>query len=75
VIRGYEISGDASEWDATLPETFLSDYKTPVYYEFEQFYTDIEGTYNPQTHAYRQQFNESIFRKYRNGEKVWEISF
>ena len=75
VVRGYEITGDASEWDTTVPDTSLSDYKTPVYYEFEQFYTDIEGTYNPQTHAYRQQFNESIFRKYRNGEKVWEISF
>ncbi len=75
VVRGYEITGDASEWDTTVPDTSLSDYKTPVYYEYEQLYTDIEGTYNPQTHAYRQQFNESIFRKYRNGEKVWEISF
>ncbi len=75
VVRGYEITGDASEWDTTVPDISLSDYKTPVYYEYEQLYTDIEGTYNPQTHAYRQQFNESIFRKYRNGEKVWEISF
>ncbi len=75
MVRGYEIMGDSSEWDTTLPDTSLSEYKTPVYYEFERVYTDIEGTYNPQTNAYRQQFEESIFRKYRNGEKVWEISF
>lgn len=75
VVRGYEITGDTYEWDTTVPDTSLSDYKTPVYYEFERLYTDIEGTYNPQTQAYRQQFEESIFRKYRNGEKVWELSF
>lgn len=75
MVRGYEIMGDSSEWDTTLPDTSLSEYKTPVYYEFERVYTDIEGTYNPQTNAYRQQFEESIFRKYHNGEKVWEISF
>ncbi len=75
LVRGYEITGDASEWDTTVPDTSLSDYKTPVYYEFERLYTDIEGTYNPQTHSYRQQFTESIFRKYHNGEKVWELSF
>lgn len=75
VVRGFEITGDASEWDTTVPDTSLSDYKTPVYYEFERLYTDIEGTYNPQTHAYRQQFDKSIFRKYHNGEKVWEHSF
>lgn len=75
MVRGYEIMGDSSEWDTSLPDTSLSEYKTPVYYEFERVYTDIEGTYNPQTNAYRQQFEESIFRKYHNGEKVWEISF
>ena len=75
VVRGFEITGDSSEWDTTVPDTSLSDYKTPVYYEFERIYSDIEGTYNPQTNAYRQQFEESIFRKYRDGEKVWEISF
>lgn len=75
LVRGYEITGDASEWDTTVPDTSLSDYKTPVYYEFERLYTDIEGTYNPQTNAYRQQFTESIFQKYHNGEKVWELSF
>lgn len=75
LVRGYEITGDASEWDTTVPDTSLSDYKTPVYYEFERLYTDIEGTYNPQTHAYRQQFDKSIFRKYHNSEKVWELSF
>ncbi len=75
VVRGFEITGDASEWDTTVPDTSLSDYKTPVYYEFERLYTDIDGTYNPQTQAYRQQFTESIFRKYHNSEKVWEISF
>ena len=75
VVRGFEITEDASDWDTTVPDTSLSDYKPPVYYEFERLYTDIDGTYNPQTQAYRQQFTESIFRKYHNSEKVWEISF
>ena len=75
VIRGYEISGDASEWDATLPETSISDYKTPLYYEYEVLYTPIEDTLNPQTQTYKERFDKSIFTKYRNGEKVWEVSF
>lgn len=75
VIKGYEITGDNSEWDATLPETSLSDYKTPVYYEYDVLFTPIEGTYNPQTQAYQESFEKSIFTKYRNNEKVWEVSF
>ena len=75
VVRGYEITGDASEWDTTVPDTSLSDYKTPVYYEFEVLYTPIEDTLNPQTQTYKERFDKSIFTKYRNGEKVWEVSF
>lgn len=75
VIRGYEITGDDAEWDTTLPETSISDYKTPVYYEYEKLYTPIEGTYNPLTQAYQESFDKSIFTKYHNGEKVWEVSF
>jgi len=75
VVRGFEITGDNTEWDTTLPETSLSDYKTPVYYEYENLYTPIEGTYNPKTQAYKESFDKSVFTKYRNGEKVWEISF
>lgn len=75
VIRGYEIAGDNSEWDATVPSTSLSDYKTPVYYEYESLYTPIEGTYNPITQAYQESFDKSIFTKYHNGKKVWEVSF
>ncbi len=68
VVRGFEITGDNTEWDTTLPETSLSDYKTPVYYEYENLY-------DPQTQAYKENFDKSVFTKYRNGEKVWEISF
>lgn len=75
VVRGYEITGDDAEWDTSVPETSVSDYKTPVYYEFERLYTPIEGTYNPETGAYTEEFDKSIFTKYRNGEKVWELSF
>lgn len=75
VVRGYEITGDNVEWDATVPETSLSDYKTPVYYEFERLYTPIEGTYDPTTDTYTEEFDKSIFTKYRNGKKVWELSF
>ena len=75
VVKGYEITGDNSEWDTSLPDTSLSDYKTPVYYEYEVLYNPIEGTYNPETKAYKESFDKSVFTKYRNGEKVWEISF
>ena len=75
VVRGFEITGNDSEWDTTVPETSLSDYKTPVYYEYENLYTPIEGTYNPQTRAYKENFDKSVFTKYRNGEKVWEVFF
>ena len=75
VVRGFEITGDNTEWDTTLPETSLSDYKTPVYYEYENLYTPIEGTYNPKTQAYKESFDKSVFTKYRNGEKVWEVTF
>lgn len=75
VVRGFEITGDDSEWDTTLPETSISDYKTPVYYEYEKLYTPIEGTYDSETQAYQESFDKSIFRKYRNGEKVWEVTF
>lgn len=75
VVKGYEITGDNSKWDTSLPDTLLSDYKTPVYYEYEVLYNPIEGTYNPETKAYKESFNKSIFSKYRNGEKIWEISF
>lgn len=75
VVKGYEITGDNSEWDTTLPDTLLSDYKTPVYYEYETLYSPIEGTYNPETQAYKESFDKSIFSKYLNGEKIWEISF
>ncbi len=75
VVRGFEITGDDSEWDTSVPETSISDYKTPVYYEYETHYTPIEGTYNPLTNAYKESFDKSTFTKYRNGEKVWEVSF
>jgi len=75
VVKGYEITGDNSEWDTSLPDTLLSDYKTPVYYEYEVLYNPIEGTYDPETKAYKESFDKSVFTKYRNGEKVWEISF
>lgn len=75
VVKGYEITGDNSEWDTTVPDTLLSDYKTPVYYEYETLYNPIEGTYNPETKAYKENFDKSIFSKYLNGEKIWEISF
>ena len=68
MVRGYEIMGDSSEWDTTLPDTSLSEYKTPVYYEYRHIYNETEGDkkYSP---------DESIFEKYKNGEKVWEVSF
>ncbi|MBQ8799123.1 MAG: hypothetical protein IJZ55_06130 [Lachnospiraceae bacterium] len=75
LVRGYEITGDTAEWDSTVPETSISDYKTPVYYEFERLYTPIEGTYNPNTGAYTETFDKSIFTKYCNNEKVWELTF
>ncbi|MBP3617841.1 MAG: hypothetical protein J6J38_07380 [Lachnospiraceae bacterium] len=75
VVKGYEITGDNSEWDTSLPDTSLSDYKTPVYYEYETLYSPIEGTYNPETQAYKENFDKCIFSKYLNGEKIWEISF
>lgn len=75
MVRGFEITGDNAEWDTTLPETALSDYKTPVYYEYENLYTPIEGTYDPRTQAYDENFDKSVFIKYRNGEKVWEVIF
>lgn len=75
VVKGYEITGDNSEWDTSLPDTSLSDYKTPVYYEYVTLYSPIEGTYNPETQAYKENFDKCIFSKYLNGEKIWEISF
>lgn len=75
VVRGFEITGDNTEWDTTLPETSLSEYKTPVYYEYENLYTPIEDTGVPKTQAYKENFNKSVFTKYRNDEKVWEVSF
>lgn len=67
VVRGFEITGDTSEWDATVPSTSLSDYKTPVYYEYYSSYKPPKdkSEFNPE---------ESTFLKYRNGEKVWEVT-
>ncbi len=67
LVRGYEITGDASEWDTTVPDTSLSDYKTPVYYEYHSAYKPPEDD---------SEFNSenSTFVKYRNGEKVWEVT-
>ncbi len=67
VVRGFEITGDVSEWDTTVPDTSLSDYKTPVYYEYHSAYKPPEDD---------SEFNSenSTFVKYRNGEKVWEVT-
>ncbi len=67
LVRGYEITGDSSEWDTTVPDTSLADYKTPVYYEYHSAYKPPEDD---------SEFNSenSTFVKYRNGEKVWEVT-
>lgn len=67
LVQGHEITGDTSEWDTTVPDTSLSDYKTPVYYEYYSSYEPPEddSEFNPE---------ESTFMKYRNGEKVWEVT-
>ena len=68
IIPGHEISGDETEWDTTMPSTSISDYKTPLYYEYASVFAPIEGTK-------KEVFEKSTFTKYRNNEKIWEIDF
>lgn len=65
LLQGYEIVN--SDWDNTLPSTALSDYHTSVSYEYFSDYDASGGTV-------LENRNDSIFRKYHNGEQVWEIT-
>lgn len=45
-----------------------NNYKTPVYYEYNSVYAPVDGQSS-------NEFQKSRFTKYKNGEKLWEISF
>ncbi len=66
LLQGYEIVN--SDWDTSLPSISLSDYKPSVSYEYFSLYNDPEGTVLTNE-------NNSIFIKYADGEKVWEVTF
>lgn len=68
LLAGHEITGDATEHDASRPGTSAENYKTPVCYEYNSVYAPVDGQSS-------NEFQESRFAKYKNGEKLWEISF
>lgn len=68
LLAGYEITGAASEHDTSLPGASVENYKTPIYYEYNSVYAPVDGQSS-------NEFQESRFAKYKNGEKLWEISF
>lgn len=68
LLSGYEITGDATEHDASRPGTSAEYYKTPIYYEYNSVYAPADGQSSGE-------FQESRFAKYKNGETLWEISF
>lgn len=68
LLAGHEITGSVPEHDASLSDTSAENYRTPIYYEYTSVYAPVDGQSS-------NEFQESRFSKYKNGEKLWEISF
>lgn len=68
LIPGYEITSDVAEQEDPLPTTSVSNCRTPIYYEYDSVFVPVEG----------EEYNEFVnctFAKYKDGEKLWEVSF